>query len=609
MILLLLGLAVAEVPIGPESPPWCTVPGRLGEGDRRWCAVAPPECPGFVEACKALEARDVEQRGCAGESERKGKPADAKPATKTPGRASPSLPALAPAAWEGGLSGCGWGFLGVVLVLVVFALLRRVDGGADAEAEAEPAAPAAAGGAGPPIVPEGGDWLHAARAAAAAGRFAEALVLARTAAVASLEARGRLDPDPGRTDREVVRSLGADPATRDELRVVVGALERVRYAGGEVDRGTVDRALGAAAAIVARVGAAVVVLLCGAVLASPSAGASANDRELLRGFLQANGLSTFEADHLDPDAGVQLWFPGAAWTPEEIALAVDAAQRGATVLVVGSSVVSGMDGVGLHAPVPCVGAVKPVEGLGGQTGWPMLRLPDPAGTCARPQGGVSLLFDEAGGSAGTEFSIGAGYLVVISATSLFEDASLLHPQNRRAVLALLALKEGSAVTIVTPHLVPPTAAQSILRAGFALPFVQLALIWALWAWSGGRAFAPRRPWVEATRRDFREHLVAVSRFYRASGSSEAGFIAVSRRALARLERLTGERGEALAPAVARLTGASPDFVDRLLRRAREAVERPGADTSEHLYLVEALWKLVQQTHGASSPDSRRPSRP
>lgn len=596
MIALLLPLAWAEPP-PIERPDWCERAQALGPDDRRWCSSPPPDCPAFEKACAATRTASA-SGGCGGEPER--------------GRAEPEpvpLPdvpvgVVALPGCEAAIGGLGWGALGVVLALVVLALLRRVAAPGDEAGEGGELARLEEPEGGPVVQPDGGDWLAAARRAADAGRLGEALLLARAAAVRGLESRGRLDPDPSRTDREVLRGLANDPATRDDLRVVMGALERVRYAGGSVDRGTVERALTAAAKVLARL--SVVGLL--SLLAAP-AHASPKDHDLLVPTLRAAGVEVLESDHIDADAGTQLWFPGSSWTDAELELAVAAAEEGASVVIVGTTFAASLPLEGVVFTGACSGVIRPVVWLGGVAAWPPLRLPPRSGTCVQAPLGSSLLLDEQGGAAATEIAVGDGFLVLVTVPALFEDASLLHPDNRAALVALLALKAEVPVTLVTPTLRTPPATEQVMAAGFTAFILQLGLLWVLWAWRGGRSFAPRVAPMGGQNRHFTDHLAAVARFFRARGSSEVGFVAVSRRALLRLERLAGVGGEALAPRVAARTGQPLDLVSRLIDRARAAPDSPGADTSEHLYLVEALWKLVTLMQTANSPHSPGPSKP
>ena len=79
---------------------------------------------------------------------------------------------------------------------------------------------------------------HRARAASAAqqGRFADAVRERLRAVVRTLEARGALDPRPGRTAGEVARDGGAAvPALTDDLRRAALLFEEIWYGGRTAD--------------------------------------------------------------------------------------------------------------------------------------------------------------------------------------------------------------------------------------------------------------------------------------------------------------------------------------------------------------------------------------
>lgn len=75
-----------------------------------------------------------------------------------------------------------------------------------------------------------------AEAAAGAGRFADAVRERLRAVVRELEARGALDPRPGRTAGEVAQDGGAAvPAVADELRRAAVVFDEVWYGGRTAD--------------------------------------------------------------------------------------------------------------------------------------------------------------------------------------------------------------------------------------------------------------------------------------------------------------------------------------------------------------------------------------
>jgi Domain of unknown function (DUF4129) len=85
------------------------------------------------------------------------------------------------------------------------------------------------------------DLLRAAQAAAASGRWEEA-VLARMRALAmTVEERGLVDPRPGRTADELAAEIAvALPATADAMRAAADAFDAVAYGGHPALRTTYD---------------------------------------------------------------------------------------------------------------------------------------------------------------------------------------------------------------------------------------------------------------------------------------------------------------------------------------------------------------------------------
>ncbi|GDX82127.1 hypothetical protein LBMAG42_39380 [Deltaproteobacteria bacterium] len=579
-------------------PDWCAEDAelRLSAADAGWCEHVPPACPGLKRACAELNARaERPSGGCNEATDRKPE----EPPVKVERPAAIPAAAELPAAVGQGL---GWGLLGLALVMVILGLLRRR--GEDAGDDAVATAIAESGQLPPQIgaAPEGGDWLLAARRAAEAGRIAEALLLARGAVVAALEARGALAPDPGRTDRELVRGFGSEPGTQAGLRVLVTAIERVRYAGGRVDRETVDRALTAAARIVA--GSAVVLIA----LCSSIARAEPSDRELLAPLLTSHGLVVTSGTTLQPTGGALVWEPDAWTTQEEMDQAIEAARAGDTVFVFGRAAAAMLEGVGVRdggaAHVPLRGE----PGMSRRDLWPELHLPK--GARQLEGEGSALLRDAAGEPVAVELLFDdVGVFVVVADDHLLDDASLLHNENVDTLLGILALPEGSSVVIVSPAISAPTAQDQVIQAGFGVAVVQILLLWGLWSWSRGRRFAGRLGLVEATPRDFTAHLHAVARFYRVSRSSHVGFAAVSQRALAQLRRITATDDAALATAIAARLGEDAHFLQNLLDRAHAAAADPnGPSTDDEPWLTETLWNLVLrlQSH-TTSPNSQRSS--
>lgn len=234
-----------------------------------------------------------------------------------------------------------------------------------------------------------------------------------------------------------------------------------------------------------------------------------------------------------------------------------------------------------------------------------MRLPEPPPVLVS-QGGWALLVDEEGGVVAVELPLGEGQLVLLPSSSFLDDASLLHPENADTLAAILAFPRGAEVRVVDRVPTPPSALEQVFAAGFGLTFVQLAAVWALWAWASGRTFATRPAWVERPVRELAVHLTAVARFYRATGAVTIAWRAVAARSVHRLRALTRADDAHLVEAVAAQLGEPPDALRPLLSAAlRAATSPPPADP---LASSERLWNLVHRLQATRSEPSRTPVR-
>jgi hypothetical protein len=92
-----------------------------------------------------------------------------------------------------------------------------------------------------------GDLLREAAAAAAAGRWDDAVVARMRALALTAEERGLVDARPGRTADELAAEVAtALPATRDPMRSAATAFDAVVYGKRPADRATYDAVVAAA---------------------------------------------------------------------------------------------------------------------------------------------------------------------------------------------------------------------------------------------------------------------------------------------------------------------------------------------------------------------------
>lgn len=258
-------------------------------------------CPGMRKTCEDRVFEGISSAGCAGGG---GSPARGFGDLGEPPTPTPDVD------WslelgEGVEAALRWGFAllaAFVLLAVASWLLARLGlrrrpevqapvlGGEVGELAAEdPAAPAS----------PAARLLAAARAAADEGRAEEAIVLARAASLRQLADDGRVALHRSRTDREYLADLRRDRETAGAWRVVLRAVEQVRWARNPVRSEDVERALGAAAQLV-RLGLVALLAWSPAAEASSSRWGPWGDaglRELLRGagYEVVAGVNDFDA--------------------------------------------------------------------------------------------------------------------------------------------------------------------------------------------------------------------------------------------------------------------------------------------------------------------------
>jgi hypothetical protein len=249
---------------------WCEEPGAQAQSSRDWCELlddAPPDvCPGLRKTCEGAtpttDVRDVYDEirsGCNGDS-----PSGFAPPPEPPQRSGcttedPKDPGCLGAAGAAGAA-VQWG-VAILIALFVLLILRLLWQWFGTRLDRPLKTPeGAATIAIQPIedVPDlpSDDLLAAARAAMARGRYGEAVMLARGAALRRLGEVGRLSLHRARTDREYVRQLRQDADLRDGLRRIVDAAEVHRWGGHPVTSELAESALDAATRVLATVSAA-----------------------------------------------------------------------------------------------------------------------------------------------------------------------------------------------------------------------------------------------------------------------------------------------------------------------------------------------------------------
>ena len=586
MILLFSMLALAQDPLsgllGYETPRteeeaiaelrssahWCVSPGeQLFPWEREWCTAIPPDCPG-------LEARCAEEQsqGCGDQN-----------------LEMPDSDLSAPLAWTSQVVQGVAIAIAVALVLGAVVAFLRLRPPPDPKLPAPlPARPEKGSPDVEVAVQAGPDPLGEARAAFARGEVGLAVMLLRAAVLATLEQRGRLVLHPSRTDREYVRELAGKPEV-EPLREVVRVVEQQRYAGVKLSVEGWERALAAAAKLLAPL---LLFTLC------TQAAARVLDHKLIVPIFSSMGYEI--SSGALPEAYSDSLLIANIGDSEQLTSVVSWVTEGNRALVVIPR------GEGLPTGLTAGASTGPAMAMVGDS---PVRLPHkPYELIGSPS---ALLYSEDDKVIAVVLQQGEsdGVLAVVALPGLLDDASLLHLGNLRLLRWLVDALGGGPLTVLAEAEPPsPSPLAALARAGLLPLLGQGMAIFALAIWWKGRRFAaPRNP-PEHRRRDFREHLQAVAAIYRGADAQHLSFAAYASWALAFLRQRTRAEDGELAAAVARRTGLPLERVERILRNARDASGRPDTGHSQaELSMQEELWEIIEgMKKGGSSPSTNSP---
>lgn len=601
-------------PLSDEAYRFCHVPGADATEARKWCdllADLPEErCPGLRKTCEgAAEEAVLEPGGCAGLPS--GSPTSA-PATPPEPPSEPWSLDWEPPGCDVPVDTVGWvtavmkwvGAIGVALLLLgLLRVIGRVLGRGAPRPEA-PVAPAAAEVAIPEAdeIPEApsADLLAAARGALGDGRFGDAVLLARGAALRVLGDAGRIRLHRSRTDREYVRSVRREPELGEPLGDVVRAVEQHRWGGSPVDRDLAARVVGAAERILRAIGAVLLLaLLVGAGDAwryGPSGDAALFEVFARRGYQvswRLRGLSSLGGDTdvlvLDltgVDPGEAEWEAIRAWV------------EGGGILLLGGSPPDALPELG-RTVVLAPGAVPHrVPWLEGAI--PPPRWPDGPGEGRIADAVWPWVVVDAGDESPIVVGVlplGSGAVLAISDARLLYNGALIAPQNERFLGEALRVGEENGFWVLPSptriQLATVSAAGSdsplgTLADARLLPLVlQLMALVALAALWKGWPFGPLRDPAGEGRLRFSDHLRALGARYARLGASRHALASYASLQLGRL----GPHGLEDA---ARQAGYPRERATELVRRLQEVVAAPdGPDRRGDLALMEELWSITK----------------
>lgn len=582
---------------------------RLQRSEAALCGLAPAaraRCPEFAAACERAAG-------------------------------SPRPPAEAPRSsespWLGLLAALlrvlGLGLLAVLVVLCGLALWRLVRGHA-ASRRREPADAATAPGSSGSVVdaeravgPE--PHLARARALAAAGDHARALVELHLGVVSSLDAQGVVRARPGRTNGDYARELGQRPELLAPFRELTRAVEAVQFGGAPLDASAFQRLLGRAAPLLPALWLA---LLVGSLLSfgafgcggapkptvTDACGGGADGHSLLCQVLEASGSSvrrryrsleglTDTSSHVDVVVLLRTELGAKS------VRALEAWVRGGGVLVLTAPLAEIDRQLGVErSGRPCgtegrvPGSPRPLATIG-----PGLLAPglDPAAFC------------DTGDVFVARGVLGNGLIGVVPTAAALSNASLAAADNAALLVPLLFPADAVIDLVGEWTRDEPENPLGQLRAAGLLPWVlQLMALGLCYALYRGQPFARRRAPPEVGRRRFSEHAQALGQRWAEAGAASAALKAYATWATEQLrERLpvgTEQTVAGLARVISEKTGKPPEAVARTLERARQAQlgserksgalfpagpSREVVDEAETLSTLKALGRLLDEIGG------------
>lgn len=628
-------------PLASEDFAFCHEDGADADQARRWCAMLddlPPDaCPGLRQTC-AEGAFEVTQGGCDdfGRGLEGAFSGDAEEVDRAWERSSNGCTAQT---LKGGDALVTWlGAISVAVLLIGLArmLLRSVGWGRHAPLFPEPPQAAVAavvddgieGDDDLPALPEA-ELLARARTALTEGRLGEAVVYARGAALRRLARHGRLVLHRARTDREYLRAVRDDPATRDALGQLLRAVEDHRFAGRVLSEAAARGAVDAAGRLV---GVALAVLLLGLLTPAWASRRHAPDGDAaLARLLDDAGYRRVRDGgwlvDVDGDVDVVVLDLTRVIPREEDWDALQTWVEDGGVLVVGATLTTSLGGFGAmfgswtlasthgddlvtrgflrdgDVPVPRWPS-GPFMAWCGEDNVPLVVVPR---RVARKdhlevEGGQDDADDEEAATCPLPRVVamapwGEGFVVGIADADLFRNAALAVPDNRAFLVGLLPAGRDAGVFDLPEHprvllatvggTGKPPSPLSVMANARLLPFIlQLFAFWTLLALWRGWPLVPAHDPPDRARADFGEHARALGRHWQALEATRYAAAAHARWALS----LLGPRG--VAQALVR-HGRSVAEADRTVAEVEALVaDADGADDPEDLLLVEELWSTM-----------------
>ncbi|HTV22578.1 MAG TPA: DUF4350 domain-containing protein, partial [Polyangiaceae bacterium] len=523
----------------------------------------------------------------------------------------------------------------LLLALLRFLLsLRRTR----TESLEEPSEPTPAGAAPRVDAAPGGPERHLARARAlaAAGDHARALVELHLGVVSSLDAQGALRARPGRTNGDYARELARRPELLGPFRELTRTVEAVLFGGARLDAAGFERMLQRAGALLGGAGSTLLLGLFVAAFSlglgcgdgpeqarsatAEACGTDADGHSLLCELLETTGVSVRRRyrslDELGNEEGQRDVIVLLRTELEPKALrALEAWVRSGGILLLTLPVPELDRQLGIErseracGEAAIAGTPQTLVTLGGG-----LRAPTLEASAFCPNGDSFI----------ARGPLDDGWVEVVPTPAALSNASLVAADNAARIVPLLF--PADAVVELVGSWTRDRAENPInqVRAAGLMPWVlQLMALGLCYGLYRGQPFARRRAPPEVGRRRFSEHAQALGQRWAEAGASEAALKAYASWATAELrERLpvgTEQTVSALAQVISEKTGQPSEAVARTLERARRAQlcseqpcpeprpdvpfgaplppREPPPDEAEQLATLKSLGRMLEEIGG------------
>jgi hypothetical protein len=454
--------------------------------------------------------------------------------------------------------------------------------------------------------------LARARAAAAGGDYARAIMDLHAALLRRLEGAGILTVHPSRTNGDYVRAVAsARPSLVTPVRSFVIDVERVLYGSaaataslfqdllGRLQQVSVDKLMALAL---------VLALVAGATACSSDRGGweySPSGRAGVIALLQRAGRQVHErlapvVKLKDDELDAMVLLPDAELSPEDWK-ALEGWVAGGGHLVLAGMPARPPKWIEIREGAELPGRIVGSDWFSKEHGALQVSLPA-SKTLSIEAAHRPVLLRKDGKSTGlyaAERPHDEGRITYLADDRLFTNGALPLGDNARAVVLLLADTPRIELVGELAGWVSPNPVASVVRGRLAPFLVQLLAVAALFYLLRGVAFGRLREPPAVQRRSFIEHVEAVGEQYARARAARHVLASYGHWVIERLrERLALPAGSgliALADAVALRTGRSAGEVMRLFMEARES-GGTGPDSAEeaaaHLQAVRALGQLL-----------------